>query len=531
LSQPLCGIWEIVERPKLGIFSIDDDIRHLPLPFNRIVQEFGLCVHLQRMLPTAILTPMYRNPLAGMLPSSRWAWDTHGPMKRPHSARKWSVTIDNRKYATMEAGVRRLGNGFADLVCLASRNHYLKMFALCLLLLTGVASAANRVHGSRTQDLRGRDLSKMVVHSTMARYPSAGEFGEWAYFRSLYLMGQYTVYKRTGDKRYLDYIREWVDSHVDAKGNIDHEISGLDYVQPGNLLLLMYSETGEQKYRVAATQIRTRINNYPRTEDGGFWHSSTEDYKKHELWLDGTYMSLPFLLRYARAFGGERVAYDEAAKQLLLDYEHTHSETNGLLYHAYDERGAAVWAKNPRHHSPIFWARAIGWYGMALVDTLDVLPADHPQRAALIQIVQRLVASLVEYQDPETGLWFQVVDQPKLKGNWRETSSSCMFTYIVDVAVRRGYVDRKYHSGAERGYNGVLSQMTVDGKGLVDIHNICEGTDVGDVAFYLNRRRETNDPHGLGAFLIMNEEWTTGNAAMRYPAAGKSVAVKGRSGW
>ena len=53
-------------------------------------------------------------------------------------------------------------------------------------------------------------------------------------------------------------------------------------MQPGNLLLLMYSETGEQKYRVAATQIRTRINGYPRTQDGSYWHSSTEDYKKHD---------------------------------------------------------------------------------------------------------------------------------------------------------------------------------------------------------------------------------------------------------
>jgi len=191
------------------------------------------------------------------------------------------VIIENQKTEGMKARVGFLRNGFADPLCWPSRNQCLGMLMLCL-LLTGAANAANRVHGSQTPGFRGRGLSKMVVYSTMARYPSATGFGEWAYFRSLYLSGQYMVYKRTGNRRYLDYIKEWIDSHVDAKGNIDHEISGLDYMQPGNLLLLMYSETGEQKYRVPATQIRTRINGYPRTQDGGYWHSSTEDYKKHD---------------------------------------------------------------------------------------------------------------------------------------------------------------------------------------------------------------------------------------------------------
>jgi len=361
------------------------------------------------------------------------------------------------------------------------------------------------------------DLSRMVVDSTMTRYPKASSFGEYAYFNSLYMIGQYMVYVRTGDKAYLKYVQDWMDSHLDAAGNVDHELTGLDYIQPGNLLLLLYAETHEKRYRVAAEKIHERFTTYPRTKDGGFWHSATEKNKVHALWLDGTYMALPFLLRYAKMFGGKQAAYDEASKQLLLDDQHNGSTEDGLLYHGYDESGIAAWAQPVNHHSSVFWGRAIGWYGMALVDTLDVLPKDHPQRPELIGIVSKLVESLTMYQDVQTGLWFQIVDQPKLAGNWLETSSSCMFIYTIDVAVKRGYVNAKFEDAAKRGYAGVLTQISIEPSGLVDLHNICEGTDVGDAAYYLARRRNTNDPHGLGAFLLMNEEWNTSLASMTYP--------------
>jgi len=361
------------------------------------------------------------------------------------------------------------------------------------------------------------DMSRMVVDSTMARYPNAPDFGGYSYFCSLYMIGQYMVYERTQDAAYLKYIQAWMNAYVDAKGNIDHELTGLDYMQPGNLMLLLYAETKEERYRLAAEKIHQRFATYPRTADGGFWHSSTEPNKVHDLWLDGTYMALPFLLRYAKLFGGEQAAYNEALKQLLLDHEHNGSKMNGLLYHAYDERGSAAWAQPVNHHSSVFWCRAIGWYGMALVDTLDVLPKDHPQRQALIAIVSSLVESLAEYQDAQTGLWFQIVDQAKLPGNWLETSSSSMFTYTIDIAVKRGYVDPKFHAAAARGYAGVLTQVSVKPDGLVDIYNICEGTDVGEAAYYLARQRNTNDPHGLGAFLLMNEEWNTSLGSMAYP--------------
>ena len=385
---------------------------------------------------------------------------------------------------------------------------------LCLVALGGVAVApgqvASRVHASHTRI----DWSRRVVDSTLAHYPDPHKFGSWSYPRGLYLFGQYLVYRRTGDKRYLDYIQKWVDSHIDAAGHPDRPIRALDDVLAANLVVVLYHETHEERYKLAAETFRHRFDDYPRTTDGGFWHATVPS-RQWQLWLDGTYMDLPFLLRYGKEFNDARYTRQEAVRQLLVYGGHLQDKHTGLLYHAYDESGKAPWADPETHHSSYFWCRSIGWYGMALVDTLDVIPANEPGRKRLISILRKLVRALARYQDPKTGLWYQIVDKTTLPGNWTETSSSAMFTYIIDVAVKHGYVNRKYYKVAARGHQGVLSRLSVGSDGLTNLTGICEGTNVGDLEFYLNRKRNTNDLHGLGAFLIMNEEWNTSISSQR----------------
>jgi unsaturated rhamnogalacturonyl hydrolase len=365
----------------------------------------------------------------------------------------------------------------------------------------------------------------------MKRYPTATDLGSWGYAKALFLMGEYMVWKRTGDSRYLQYVRSWVDSHVDAQGNMDHGTESLDSMMPGNLLLLLYQETGEEKYKLAAEKIRQRFNTYPRTADGGFWHANGAS-RQHQLWGDGVFMSMPFLVRYGRLFGESAYADDEAAKQLIVYSSHLRSP-EGLLYHAYDESGSAAWADPATHHSSEFWGRAMGWFGMTLIDVLDALPASDSKRPQLIAILQDLVRGLAKYQDAQTGLWYQVVDKGSTPGNWLETSSSSMYSYVISVAVKRGYVDKKYEAVARKGYSGVLSKVSLGDDGLANITDIGEGTNVSDLAYYFARKRNANDFHGLGAFLIMNEYFLTGQSAMELTRPSRKavqVAVTNPSG-
>jgi unsaturated rhamnogalacturonyl hydrolase len=349
------------------------------------------------------------------------------------------------------------------------------------------------------------DWSKAIVESTIKRNPTGESFKGWGYAKALYLYGQYLVYLRTKDKRYLDHIQSWVDQHIDDQGTINRQINSLDYIMPGNLLLILYKETKQEKYKLAAQNIRKVFDTYPRTKDGGFWHANIPS-RAWQLWADGVFMSLPFLARYGEMFGESKYTNEEVVKQMLIYYKHLNDPGTGLLWHAYDESGAQPWANPATHQSAFHWGRAFGWYAMTLIILLDIIPQRQPQRAELIKIVQQLARAFERYQDPKTGLWYQVVDKGDVAGNWHETSCSSMYTYMLWMGVKRGYLPKHYAAVAQKGYRGVLTKLSKDADGMTNLIDISEGTNVGDLAYYFARKRNVNDFHGLGAFLIMNEE-------------------------
>ena len=397
-----------------------------------------------------------------------------------------------------------------------------KLFIVVSLLISIMhlcvpAKVQSRNHKTIPSSANGkRDWSVGMVESTMKRYPTAKDLGSWGYAKSLYLYGQYLVYKRTREPRYLKYIKDWIDSRVDENGvvtspNAQGEVreikfDNLDSMLPGNLLLLLYQETKDPKYKLAADRIRKRFDTYPRTKDGGLWHATSKT-RESQLWGDGVFMSMPFLVRYGNMFGDSKYANEEAVKQLLVYASHLNDPRTGLMFHAYDESGQSAWADKKTKHSSEIWCRAMGWFGMTLIEVLELLPRDHPKRPQLIAQVAQLVKAWATYQDKKTGLWFQVVDKGDNPNNWLETSSSSMYTYVTAMAIDRGYVNRSYGNVVRKGYAAVLTKLSFGKEGQTDIIDICEGTNVADLAYYFARKRNVNDFHGLGAFLIMNEKF------------------------
>jgi unsaturated rhamnogalacturonyl hydrolase len=272
------------------------------------------------------------------------------------------------------------------------------------------------------------DWSVGVVENAMHRWQEPSDVGRWGYQAALYLYGQYLVYLRKRDPRHLTYIQRWVDGNLNEDGTIKNALNALDYMLGGNLLLVLFKETNQTKYKTAAESIHKRLDTYPRTQDGGFWHATS---RQHQLWLDGMYMSMPFLVRYGAMFNDEQYACDEATRQLLIYAKHLNDPATGLLFHAYDESGKQPWSDPVTHHSAVFWCRSIGWYGMSLIEVLEILPRSHSQRNDLIALVRQLAKAYERYQDPKSGLWYQVVDKGSIPENWLETSSSCMYTYTL----------------------------------------------------------------------------------------------------
>ena len=352
----------------------------------------------------------------------------------------------------------------------------------------------------------GMDWARALVDSTNKRFPNpaAAPFDAWSYQPALFLHGEYLVYKRTRDARYLQYVKAWVDSQIDASGNIPDTLSWLDDIMPGNVLVDVYQEAPEPRYKTAIERIRKRFDSFPRTSDGAFWHNTGAT---GQTWGDGVFMSCPFLARYGQLFGDAAYANDETSRQLMLYHEHLKHPTNGTHYHAWDEQGDATWTTAAVKHSSESWCRAVGWYGMAMIEVLEVLPSNHVARPELVSILQGLVEGFKRNQDPVTGRWFQVIDKGADSGNWLETSCSAMLAYTVSRAVQRGYVAATYAEVVSKAYAGVMQKVTLGGDGLTNITDISVGTGVGNLAYYYGRGRATNDFHGLGAVLIMLEQF------------------------
>jgi len=360
-----------------------------------------------------------------------------------------------------------------------------------------------------------QSLSEQAASTAMTALwrDSGGYPSRWTYDHGLVLKGIERVYLATNDKQYLDFIQRSMDHFVNDDGSIrTYKLDeyNIDNINPGRNLLFLYKTTGQEKYRKAAALLREQLKTHPRTSDGGFWHKKIYP---SQMWLDGLFMGEPFYAEYAATFK-EDAAFDDIAKQFILMERHSRDDKTGLLYHGWDESKQQRWANPTTGRSPNFWGRAMGWYAMALVETLDYFPQKHPQRAELIAILNRLARAVAKYQDARSGLWWQILDRGGAKGNYLESSAACMFVYALAKGVRNGYLPANYMKTANDGYRGIQKEFVkYDATGRFDLAGTVSVAGLGgnpyrdgSYEYYLSEKVVTNDPKGIGSFLLAATE-------------------------
>jgi unsaturated rhamnogalacturonyl hydrolase len=384
------------------------------------------------------------------------------------------------------------------------------LYSLVLLVLNCCAVSSQPISNEMAKSWSIHVVENlMVTHPDTISYSGVPKSTRWDYERGVVLQGVWQVYKETGVKKYLSYIKKIIDPFIDEDGTIktyEYSTFNIDNIPTGRQLLALYNVTGEKKYKTAADTLRKQLANQPRTNEGGFWHKKIYPY---QMWLDGLYMGGPFYAEYAHMFN-ELKDFDDIANQFIFIEHHTRDSKTGLLYHAWDESRQMPWADKQTGCSPHFWGRAMGWYAWALVDVLDYLPQDHTKRKELIAILQRLSNTLLNSRDPQSKLWFQVVDQGNRAGNYLESSASCMFVYAFAKGAKKGYLDKKYLAAAQESFKGILDSMvTVDENGIVSLHHACQGAGLGgnpyrdgSYEYYINEKQRTNDFKALGPFIL-----------------------------
>lgn len=380
------------------------------------------------------------------------------------------------------------------------------IFSVCFFMMSLVSIAQN-----------ASDYNRAMAQTVMTIWKDSmtsgnGKPAKWTYDQGVILKGIEGLWKFTGDGKYFDYMQKSMDFFVGNDGTIrtyKKEDYNLDNVLCGRILLTLYKVTKNEKYYNAALTLRDQLTQQPRTNEGGFWHKKIYP---SQMWLDGLYMAEPFYAEWAATFDADS-DFNDIANQFILIEKHARDTKTGLLYHGYDVSKQQAWANKTTGLSPNFWARAMGWYGMALVDALPYFPKDHPGRKELITILDKFATAVTKVQDPKSGLWWDVVNFPNRKGNYEEASASCMFVYTFAKAVRLGYLPPSYLNVAKKGYAGIIKKFIANVHGQTRLNGTVSVSGLGgkpyrdgSYEYYIKEKVVTNDPKGIGAFLLASDE-------------------------
>lgn len=278
------------------------------------------------------------------------------------------------------------------------------------------------------------------------------------------LVDQYPKYAST--QQISSYMSSSIVSVIPTISNATLDTTfPLDRLSSGNGLIYASQSNNNQTYRAAYEALFESVALQPKNEEGSLWYYVYPNY----TYLDGMYSLAPFLTLYSTlnttASSASAAIVDNVIKQLDLAWNHTYQPTSGLLVHGYDASKRASWANPVTGASQIVWARSLGWYCMALLDTLELLPSSPRAESArtwLIDHFQTLMEHVAKAVDGTSGAWWQVMDQPGREGNYIESSASAMFAYSLLRGARLGYVEAVRNvEVASRAYDYLVQKFVV----------------------------------------------------------------------
>lgn len=353
-------------------------------------------------------------------------------------------------------------------------------------------------------NMNALDYAKMGAKTLMDKFTAETlpPVNHFHYHQGVFLAGVEQVYKLTGDKKYKEYIKSWMDMHIDENGNAQYQADTIfDDVQPCLLLFDLYRETGDERYKIMMDRSFRNVEMWPTNAKGGVWHMKFMD---NQMWLDTMYMMGVFTARYAHEFDNPYM-FEKLHKQMMLMREYMTNPQNGLLYHVWDDSKKIENCDPETGLIKYCWGRAIGWYVVAIAEMLEYIPENHPLRQDFIDIEIEVLNAIKKYQDKKSGCWYQLVDTVDDSRNWTESSCTALFTYAMAKCLRNGIIDASFKETTDKGYEGTISKTEIR-DGEFCMKDICIGTGYGDEQHYYNRPTSENDLHGVGAFLLMCTE-------------------------
>ena len=377
------------------------------------------------------------------------------------------------------------------------------------------------------EDRPYQNYSEWLTYSEMKRVPHAylldfSSKPKWSYVMGIEMEGMLDTYEhyKEGNNAILDYLKEYPAKMIDEKGNITgykYEDFNLDNVRTAKFILRMHNLFPSKGTEKALKTLFKQLQNQPRTKEGVYWHKAIY---ANQVWLDGIFMGLPFYCNYAvqtmKPKKAEKYLNDAVDQMVKTDYR-TYDEKTQLWKHAWDETHQQFWANKEDGKSQHCWARALGWYVMAMTECLDAMPENYARRQEVIDLLNKAMKSVVKYQDKKTGVWYDVLDVKSDK-NYLESTASSMFAYVLLKGYRKGYLSEEYLKAGVKAYNGILKQfIKVNADKTISLTRCCAVSGLGpgpgpyvkkpnykrdgSFEYYMSEPIRDNDAKGVGPFI------------------------------
>lgn len=377
------------------------------------------------------------------------------------------------------------------------------------------------------EDQPYKNYSEWLTYSEMKRVPHSylldfSSKPKWSYVMGIEMEGMLDTYEhyKEGNNAILDYLKEYPAKMIDEKGNITgykYEDFNLDNVRTAKFILRMHNLFPTKGTEKALKTLFKQLKNQPRTKEGVYWHKAIY---ANQVWLDGIFMGLPFYCNYAvqtmKPKKAEKYLNDAVDQMVKTDYR-TYDEKTQLWKHAWDETHQQFWANKEDGKSQHCWARALGWYVMAMTECLDAMPENYARRQEVIDLLNKAMKSVVKYQDKKTGVWYDVLDVKSDK-NYLESTASSMFAYVLLKGYRKGYLSEEYLKAGVKAYNGILKQfIKVNADKTISLTRCCAVSGLGpgpgpyvkkpnykrdgSFEYYMSEPIRDNDAKGVGPFI------------------------------
>ncbi|MDO4758325.1 MAG: glycoside hydrolase family 88 protein [Rikenellaceae bacterium] len=400
----------------------------------------------------------------------------------------------------------------------------LMLLAGCILIASCTSQPKHPILDSE------KPLAVWMAESEMTRMPSPAQIDfipvgkiKWNYTSGLELLAMMEAAKEYDRPDFDVYALRYYDSIVQPDGSVisyTKERYNIDHICPGRPLFEIYEKTGEERYLKVMQTLWEQLHEHPRNPDGGFWHKQV--YTR-QMWLDGIYMGQPYYAEYVMR--NVMPNDEEKGKAYVTDIvnqfttiaRHTYDPATGLFRHAYDDAREQFWCDKETGQSAHAWGRAMGWYTMAIVETLQYLGVTE-QTQPMITILEHIFNTLPKYANPESGMWYQVCDSPTREGNYEESTGSIMFIYTMMKSARLGYLPAEYQAKGAKLFEQFVDRFVkLEEDGTISITDCCavaglggSGMRSGTYDYYLSEPIRDNDPKATGPFI-----W----AAMEYDRA------------